>query len=52
MPLNGERISCFHRSKGAALGTNSEGLISSCCRIAILEGVEILPESEIVVKGR
>ena len=52
MRLNGERISCFHSSKGAALGTNSGGAISTCCRIAILEGVEIPPESEIVVKGR
>ena len=52
MRLNGERISCFHSSKEAALGTNSGGAISTCCRIAILEGVEIPPESEIVVKGR
>ena len=34
------------------MGTDSGGAISTCCRIAILEGVEILPESEIVVKGR
>ena len=47
-----KKISCFHSSKGAALGTNSGGAISTCCRIAILEGVEILQASEIVVKGR
>ena len=52
MRLNEERISCFHSSRRATLGTNSGDAISTCCRIAILEGVEIPPESEIVVKGR
>ena len=41
--LNGENIACFH---------NSVDAISTCCRIAILESVEVPPESEIIVRGR
>ena len=41
--LNGGNIACFH---------NSVDAISTCCRIAILESVEVLPESEIIVRGR
>ena len=52
MHLNGEIISCFHSSKGTALGTNRRGAITTCCRIAILEGVEIPPKIELVLIGR
>ena len=41
--LNGEKIACFH---------NSVEAISTCCRIAILESVEVPPECEIIVRGR
>lgn len=41
--LNGEKIACF---------TNSQDAQPSCCRIAIVENVEIPPESEMIVKGQ
>ena len=41
--LNGEKIACFH---------NIVEAISTCCRIAILESVEVPPECEIIVQGR
>ena len=34
------------------MGTHSGGVITTCCRIGIFEGVEIPPKSEIVLKGR
>ena len=40
--LNGEKIVCFRSSVDA---------IPSCSRIAVTETVEVLPESEIIVKG-
>ncbi|MEW8544975.1 MAG: reverse transcriptase domain-containing protein [Candidatus Thiodiazotropha sp.] len=41
--LNGEKIACFR---------SSVDIIPTCCRIAILESVEVPPESEIIVQGR
>ena len=50
--LSGERISYFHRSIGGTLCTNSRGGISTCCTIAMFEGVQIPPENVTVVKIR
>lgn len=41
--LNSEKIACFH---------SSVAVTSTCCRIAVLEKVEIPPECEVIVKGR
>lgn len=42
MKLNGEKIRCF---------PNSRNVKGACCRVAILEHVEIPPETEMVVAG-
>ena len=40
---NGEKIVCFRSCEDAS---------AMCCRVAITERVQILPECEMIVKGR
>ena len=42
MKLNGEEIFCF---------ANSRNVQPRCCRVAVLESIEISPESEMIVPG-
>ena len=42
MKINGEEILCF---------ANSRNVQPTCCRVAVLEPTEILPESEMIVSG-
>ena len=41
--LNGEKIICFRSCEDAS---------AMCCRVAIMESVQIPPECEMIVKGR
>ena len=42
MKVNGEEVLCFANSRNAQ---------PRCCRVAVLEPVEIPPESEMIVPG-